>query len=203
MSETMSGYEAYQSFLAVTKHFKGQYDYFKYNGKISTTYDSFSIRKDKYLFDKVAKKYKKSDELLKFLVASTVDGNRQGWIGDLLDPYHDIVYKKWKKKIESLSYTFKEDLSQLSDIEPDFNNLFRFVDEKHPLLFRTYSGGKISLETLAILDELVHYTQVWKKEEDIVLKETIELIEKYKPFVWHFSNADKKKLKQIVLETYS
>jgi hypothetical protein len=203
MSETMSGYEAYQSFLAVTKHFKGTYDYFKYGGKINTNYDSFLIKKDKYLFDKVAKKYKNSDELLKFLVSSTVDGNRQGWIGDLLNPYHDIVYKKWKKKIESLSYNFKEDLSHLNEIESDFNNMFKFVDGKHPLLFRAYSGRKISLETLVILDELVHYTKAWQKEDDLILKETIHLIEKYSPFVWHFSGADKKKLKQIVLETYS
>lgn len=200
MSDTMSGFDAYQTYLAVSSHFKGHYDYFKYGGKVNAKRDSFEARKDKYLFEKASKKFKRED-FIKYLVANLTDGNM--WIGELMTPAHEINYKKWKKKIESLSYTFKEDMSLLCDIEPKFDNLFRFVDEKHPLLFRAYSGRKISLETLAVLDELVHYTQVWKKENDIVLKETIELIEKYKPFVWHFSNADKKKLKQIVLETYS
>lgn len=199
MSETMSGFDAYQTYLAVSNHFKGQYDYFKYGGKVNAKRESFEARRDKYLFEKVSKKFKRED-FIKYLVANMTDGSL--WIGELLTPAHEIAYKKWKKRIESLTYNFKEDIETLSDLEGDFNNVF-LPKESHPILYRAYSGRKISLETLVILDELVHYTKAWQKEDDLILKETIHLIEKYSPFVWHFSGADKKKLKQIVLETYS
>ena len=199
MSETMSGFDAYQTYLAVSNHFKGQYDYFKYGGKVNAKRESFEARRDKYLFEKVSKKFKRED-FIKYLVANMTDGSL--WIGELLTPAHEIAYKKWKKRIESLTYNFKEDIGTLYDLEGDFNNVF-LPKESHPILYRAYSGRKISLETLVILDELVHYTKAWQKEDDLILKETIHLIEKYSPFVWHFSGADKKKLKQIVLETYS
>ena len=195
----MSGFDAYQTYLAVSNHFKGRYDYFKYGGKVNAKRDSFEARRDKYLFEKVSKKFKRED-FIKYLVANMTDGSL--WIGELLTPAHEIAYKKWKKRIESLTYNFKEDIETLSDLEGDFNNVF-LPKESHPILYRAYSGRKISLETLVILDELVHYTKAWQKEDDLILKETIHLIEKYSPFVWHFSGADKKKLKQIVLETYS
>jgi len=200
----MSGFDCYQTFLAVNHHFKkGTYDYFKYNGKNKVNYNAFEVRKDKYLFDKAAKKYQRKEEFLKFLVASTIDGNRQGWIGDLLTPYFEIVYKKWRKRIESLTYNFHEELSHIHDIKDDFNNLFVIKDGMHPYAFRLYQRGKLSLESLIILDDLVHFTRHWKNQDDLILNELIELIENYRPFFYHFTNADIKKLKSIVLEIYS
>jgi hypothetical protein len=204
MSDEMSSFDAYQSFLAITRHFKeGAYDYFKYNGKISASHSSFMARKDKYLFEKALKKYSRKDEWIKFLVASTVDGNRQGWIGDLLCPYHDIVYKKWRKRTESLTYNFKEELTKIHSKEENFNNLFVIEDGKHPYAFRLFQRGIVSLETLVLLDDLVHFTKHWSKQDDIILNDTVSLIKKYRPFLYHFTNADNSKLKQIILEIYS
>lgn len=201
MSETMSGFDCYQTYLAVSNHFKNKsYDYFKYNGKVAVKSTSYEARKDKYFFEKASRKFKRED-FVKYLVANTIDGKT--WIGELLTPSQEIAFKKWRKRIESLTYNFKEELSYISDKEENFNNLFVIKDGKHPLAFRLYQRGRVSLETLVILDELVHFTKHWSKQEDMILNETIALIHKYRPFLYHFTNADNNKLKQIVLETYS
>lgn len=201
MSESMSGFDCYQTYLAVNNHFKEKsYDYFKYNGKINVRQTSYESRKDKYFFEKASRKFKR-DDFVKYLVANFIRGNT--WIGELLTPRTEIDFKKWRKHIESLTYNFKEELSQIYDKEENFNQLFVIQDGKHPLAFRLYQRGKMSLETLVLLDELVHFTKHWSEHDDIILNETIELIYKYRPFLYHFTNANNNKLKQIVLETYS
>lgn len=201
MSDTMSGFDCYQTYLAVSNHFRNKsYDYFKYNGKVAVKPNSYEARKDKYFFEKASRKFKRED-FIKYLVANTIGGN--SWIGELLTPSHEIAFKKWKKRIESLTYNFREEISQIHDKEENFNQLFVMEDGKHPYAFRLYQRGKVSLETLVILDDLVHFTKHWSKQNDMILNELVELIAKYRPFLYHFTNADNNKLKQIVLETYS
>lgn len=201
MSETMSGFDCYQTYLAVNNHFKQKsYDFFKYHGKISAKTASYEARKDKYFFEKASRKFKR-DDFIKYLVANFTRGNT--WIGELLTPKTEIDFKKWRKRIESLTYNFKEELSQIHDKEENFNNLFVIEKGKHPYAFRLYQRGTVSLETLVLLDDLVHFTKHWSKHDDIILNEVVELIHKYRPFLYHFTNADNNKLKQIVLETYS
>jgi len=201
MSETMSGFDCYQTYLAVNNHFKQKsYDFFKYHGKISAKTASYEARKDKYFFEKASRKFKR-DDFIKYLVANFTRGNT--WIGELLTPKTEIDFKKWRKRIESLSYNFKEELSQIHDKEENFNNLFVIEKGKHPYAFRLYQRGTVSLETLVLLDDLVHFTKHWSKHDDIILNEVVELIHKYRPFLYHFTNADNNKLKHIVLETYS
>lgn len=201
MSEEMSGFDCYQTYLAVNSHFKQKsYDFFKYNGKMKVKQTSYESRKDKYFFEKASRKFKR-DDFVKYLVANMTDGSF--WIGELLTPSHEIAYKKWRKRIESLSYNFKEEISLIHDKESDFNKLLLINDGKHPLLFRLYLRKKVSLETLVILDDLVNYTKLWSKQDDVMLKDVVETIEKYRPFLHHFTDCSKEKLKNIVLETYS
>lgn len=201
MSESMSGFDCYQTYLAVNNHFKQKsYDFFKYHGKINVRNASYEARKDKYFFEKASRKFKR-DDFIKYLVANFTQGNT--WIGDLLTVKTEIDFKKWRKRIESLTYTFKEELSRIHDKEENFDHLFTIEDGKHPYAFRLYQRGMVSLETLVLLDDLVHFTKHWSKHDDLILNDTIELIQKYRPFLYHFTNADNNKLKQIVLETYS
>ena len=201
MSDTMSGFECYQTYIAVNNHFKNKsYDFFKYQGKISAKSLSYEARKDKYFFEKASKKFKK-DDFIKYLVANITSGS--SWIGELLTPSHEIAYKKWRKRIESITYNFKEELMKTYEKESDFNKLFVIEDGKHPLLFRLYQRSKVTLETLVLLDGLVHFTKYWYRQDDMMLKSIVEMIENYRPFLYYFTNADNNKLKQIVLETYS
>lgn len=202
MSESMSGFDCYKTWSAVSAHFKRDYDFFKYNGKIRVSETSYNTRKDKYFFEKASRKFKQ-DEFIGFLVSNLINPSSGQWFGEMLNARHEIVYKKWRKRVEAITYNFKEEISQLYDRNENFNHIFVIEDGKHPLLFRLYQSNKVSLETLVLLDDLVNFTKVWANYDDIILKGIAENIKKYRPFLHHFTNADNKKLKQIVLETYS
>ena len=68
MSE-VGGYEAFAMYHALKLHFTGSYDFVKYNGKCNITKDQFSLRKDKFTFYKLSRKYKR-EELFGFFVAN-------------------------------------------------------------------------------------------------------------------------------------
>ena len=204
MSDKMSGFDCYATWCAVGAHFRrGNYNYFKYHGKIRASKEKYQTRKDKYYFEKMSSKWSR-DQIFKWMVSVHIDKDIDtSWIGNLINPRTEVAVKKWRKRIESLTYNFKEELSQIQAKEENFNNLFVIVDGKHPYAFRLYQRGMVSLETLVLLDDLVHFTKHWSKHDDLMLNELIELIQKYRPFLYHFTNADNEKLKQIVLETYS
>ena len=53
-----TGFAAYALWNALKLHFTSDsYDYFKYNGKTNVSKQTFSIRKDKYQFYKLSRKY--------------------------------------------------------------------------------------------------------------------------------------------------
>lgn len=196
----MSGFDAYRTYLAVSRHFTGKYDYFKYNGKINVSEASYEARKDKYFFEKASRKFKR-DEFVKFIVANSSQSD--SWIGDLMTPSKEIAYKKWKKWVESLTYNFQLEIGKLNEIEEDFNNLFACKDGKHPLLFRLYLRKKVSIETIILLDDLINFSRVWERVDDKMISDFLFLISKYRPFLHSYSKLPREKLRQIILEIYS
>lgn len=188
----MSAYECYKEYLALKNHFSKQdYDYFKYNGKLRVNPDSFNSRKDKLFFQKLAK----HPDVHNFLVAN-LSKNEKAWIKELAySEEAERTYKDWLKKQQSLTYVFKNELNRLSS---NFNDNFLIgKKEQHPLLFRRYLGGEVSLETLCILLELSKAKRYWDKkmEYDPVYQETKTKVEKYIPFLKY----DKDKIKNIAL----
>ena len=66
-----------------------------------------------------------------------------------------------------------------------FENLFAVENKQHPKLMKEFLGGRVSLETIIILNELVDYEQSWKKElkDDIVWQDLNKLMTNYKRFL--------------------
>jgi hypothetical protein len=202
MSEYMSAFETYRTYLAMNQHFtRKSYDYFKYNGKVKVNESTFLGRKDRYFFEKASKKFKR-DEFMHFLLANYTSGSDH-WIGNLMSGENLINMKKWKKRIDSLTYTVKEDILNLNDQEEKLDHALKMVDGKHPLLYRLYLRKKISLETLVILDDLVGYSKLWKRYDDMMLNDFLFLMEKYRPFLHQAILIDKNKFRKIILDIYS
>jgi hypothetical protein len=202
--EMMSGFECYKTYLAVSQHFvRDSYDFFKYNGKTNAKESAYLTRRDKYFFEKASKRFKRGD-FLKFLVANYVNNTsiNNKWIGEMMGSSSSDVLVSWKKRVESLTYRFSEDISYLYDVDEDFNKLFMAVDGSHPLIYRHFAQGRISVETMVLLDKLVGFSKLWAKYDDIVLNDTIKLMKKYSPFLEQFSPTEKKKLKDVVLKYY-
>lgn len=202
MSEYMSAFETYRTYLAMNQHFtRKSYDYFKYNGKVKVSETTFLARKDRYFFEKASRKFKR-DEFMEFLLANYTSGTEH-WIGNLMSGENLINMKKWKNRIDSLTYNFKEDILYLNDQDESLDNSLKMVDGKHPLLYRAYLRKKVSLETVVILDDLVGYSRLWKRYDDMMMNDFLFLMDKYRPFLHQAILIDKSKFKKIILDIYS
>lgn len=199
---TMSAFDVYKTYLAVSSHFKNKsYDFFKYNGTVRAKETTFLARRDKYFFEKAAKKFKRED-LVEFLVSCHVNSDTE-WIGDMFNAANTVRYQKWRKRLEALSYTFEQEICTLQEAEENFDKLFTIEDNKHPLLFRMYLRNKTSMETMAILEHALGYSKKWKNIDDVMVQEFLFKLSKYKPFFLSFAGDHKDKWKKIVLKVYA
>jgi hypothetical protein len=190
----MNSFEVYQTYLALKLHFTNpDYDFFKYHGKVSASVDTFSNRKDRFFFEKLAK----HNDPVGFLLANIIS-NPHTYVRDLA--YSEDakrVYLDWLKKKESLSYVFGEELSNLSR---DFNGNFVCISGVHPPLLRLYLANKITLETLCILCDLTGCLKYWAKQMkgDIIYDDIELLVRKYTPFL----QFDKEKFSKIIRNNF-
>ena len=113
----MTDYEAYQNYLAMKLHFGGEYDFHKYNGKVSATLESFEKRKDKFKFVRLSKKLS-DPEILDYFLANFIRGKE--WIGDF-DQKNLIAHKKI---VQSLQYFYENDLEKLLTSSHNFDIIF-------------------------------------------------------------------------------
>ena len=107
-------------------------------------------------------------------------------------------YQEWKKKTQSLSYIFKEEVNNLFD-NNQVNEVFD-CSKGHPPILKSYLGGETSLETLVICDRIFEYGKNFdKKLDDPVWQSVSKRIKKYDPFLNINVPKFKKILQEIVL----
>ncbi len=152
------------------------------------------LRKDKFQFYKLSRKYKR-EELFGFFVANMLV-NPKIWVGDLLSEDAESEYKVWQKTQQSLSYVFEQDIQRVFDMVNNPEELLKVVDGQYPLLYNLYMQGKIAKETLIILNEILNFLPMWVKkvDDDLIFPEFVKSCEKYKPFL----NFDKQKMITIL-----
>ena len=191
----MKPYDAFCLYLSLKNHFGSEkYDFFKYGGKSNVREDTFETRRDKYFFMKLAKK----QEPFEYMLANFVKRGKKTWIGDILDSSGEETYLGWKKRKESLTYSFKSELSKLKD-ELDDNLIVE--DGNKPYLLRLYLLGDFSIESLCVLNACLNFVPYWDKEiseYDPMWQETKLLIKKYTPFL----TFDRESMKKVVDERF-
>ncbi len=196
----MTPFECYKTYIAIKNHFtKDTYDYHKYLGKTKVTLQSFYNRKDRFWFEKLSRN-KSDDEILNFFVSNFVSSqNSQSlWIGDIIKN-GESIHKGWERKIQSLSYKFKEEVESIFSLN-NFDEMFSIKDNKHPKILKEYFKGTISIETLIILDKILNYKNNFDKHlNDPVWELTSNLIKKYTPFLNINVFQYKKILKECIL----
>ena len=190
----MEAFEAYKIYTAVKNHFVlDSYDYFKYNKKINLSYNSFLNRRDKIFFAKLGKR--KENYLEDFLVSNFLHDPKM-WIGELLSEESETKYKEWKRRQESLTYIFKNEVEFMDGWNSEeLEEWFQVQYGKHPNIIRMYLRKEISLETLTMLNSILNFMNRYDKEvTDPVYKEVSKLCKKYQPFL----RFDKSKIKSIL-----
>jgi len=195
------GIDAYKIYLAIRNHFKTDYDYFKYNGKMKISDESFLKRRDRFFFAKLERKYKKS-ELVYFFVANFIKDENM-WSGSLVGNESEKVYYEWLKYVESLKYNFTNECQKLQTLLEDkslsFDDLFNINNNSHPILLTKVVGGHISIETFSIMDMIISFTNRWNKHiDDFTYINVKQISVKYKPFL----NVDKDVYKSIMKKVF-
>jgi len=195
----MAPFDAYKTYLALKNHFtKNNYDYHKYQGKVRANLDSFYKRKDRFWFEKLSRN-KTDQEVIDFFIANFihVDDPSSLWIGSIIHD-GDTHYKDWQKRIQSLSYIFKEESEKLFK-DYKFEEVFD-CSKSHPVLLKMFLGGKISLETMVIYDRIFLYGKNFDKKLKDPVWETVSLkIKKYSPFIHIDVFRYRKILKEVIV----
>ena len=114
------GYESYKLYLGIKLHYNSDYDFNKYNGKVSASFESFLKRSDKFQFSKLRKQHR--ENLKDFYIANFM--HKDYWIGDLFGEEAKENYTEWKKYNQSLLYCFEKDIRYLHSLEGVLDNLF-------------------------------------------------------------------------------
>ena len=192
----IDSFQTYRYFMAIKLHLTtDRYDVFESNGRVAGTRATFEKRNDRFLFDKLGRKFKTPRELIEFFVSNIAYGNSSVIYSQEADDY----YQQWIKRKESRSALFKMQLDKiynhLERTGKTFDKLFANEDGT-PELLTMYLGDHIHLETVVILDDLENFLPAWK-ESSPIFEDQIRVLNKIKKFVKY----DKSKI-ELVYNTY-
>lgn len=182
----MESFEVYRYYLALRLHFTTEkYDAIKQQGRVKASRQAFLKRNDLLAMRRVAETYS-DKEVVDFLVSNFITGDRWGGVFDVDAKER---YAEWKKRIESLSYTFEKEISKVQLLSEKasitFNDCFIPTKGQHPYIIKMFLRGDVSIETLVILDELLNFTPELdnKLAGDLVWPDISRIIRKYTPFL--------------------
>jgi len=193
-------FDCYKAYLGLKNHFtKDNYDYHRYGGKSRASLNSFYKRRDRFFFEKLSRQ-KNDDEVIEFFVSNfvTCDDPQSLWIGEIVRN-GEKNYTDWKKRLQSLSYNFKEEVTTIFS-NKDFDSMFKIEGTKHPPIIKEHLANNLSLETLVILNKIVGFKDDFDSRlEDPVWKFLSMRINKYNSFIHIDVFKYKKILKEVIL----
>jgi hypothetical protein len=180
----MTGYEAFCLYSSLKLHFTQEsYDYFKYYGKSKTSVEAFENRKDKWHFYKLSRRFSNAEQGRDFIIANLLRDS-DVWIGYLLTNDADVVYRDRQKVIQSLTYTFTNEIASLMSQENP-NDSLMIHEGEYPKLLTQLLHGDISIETMCILNAILNFLPMWdRKIVDTIHYPNVSLkMKKYTPFI--------------------
>jgi hypothetical protein len=160
---------------------------------------AFYKRNDRMWFEKISRQ-KTDQEIIDFFVANFVscDDPQSLWVGNIIRE-GESNYNNWRKKIQSLSYIFKEEIES-SFSNKNFDDLFKIEGNQHPQILKDHLQGKLSLETMVILNQILNYQKEFDKKLLDPIWEFISMrISKYSSFLHTDMFKFRKILKECVL----
>jgi hypothetical protein len=192
----MEPIDVYLMYCAMKAHFgKSDYDFVTYRGKTRIKRDTFYKRKDRSFFVRVSRKYKTEEEIKNYFVSNFIK-DKKGYIAN----FNDENYQSWKLKRKGFFDIFEVEMKPLVDA---FEDLFMVTNGQHPKLM--FLGGRVSLETIIILDELVNFSLSldWNKqlEDDIIWIDLKNLMNNYKRFLTIDQEQYKIRLLKLIEES--
>lgn len=189
----MSAFEAYVCYLALKQHFTvASYDFFKYHGKVRAKHETFEKRRDRFFFDKLSRQPDPKTLIIANLIEDV------SYVNDMISSEGLARGKKYNQWNMALSHNYNEELKNAL-ANCSFNDLLLFpTDSQYPPLLSGLMSKQISIQTVIILDSLVHFMDNWDKQlsNDYLWPEIKHKLDKFRPFLVF----DKDKLKKISVD---
>lgn len=191
----LSGYGAYQLFLALRTHFNSnKYDFFQFHGKLKINKESYLKRHDKHFFEKIAKEFDMKT-LRDFYIANLLKDKH--YIMDFLDDEANTNLAEYLRRKQALSYNFTNELDRV------FNNSitgsFVIRNSVYPDIVSFFLRGTVSPETMVIINDFIPFIAKYDKylgNDDPIWSKVSMKLKKYKPFLKY----DSDKMKYILRE---
>ena len=144
---------------------------------------------------RLSKKYKSEEEIKHYFLYHLIR-DRKGYIAN----FNDENYNTWKLKRSNFFNMF---VVEMTPLVKEFEPLFEVKKHNHPKLLKEFLGGRVSLETLIILDELVSFSKKWDKllEDDIVWPDLKRFMNDYKRFLTIDKNKYRMNLLTLIEES--
>ena len=193
----MDGFKAYRYYLALKLHFTSdKFNVFENRGNVKGSREAFNARNDRYIFEKLARKIGNDRDIIQFFVANFAYGNESAiYAGQEADDN----LAEWNRRKQSITKIFIDDLaSLLTYVEINklpTSSIFDFNFNEYPAALKLFLGGKISIETLVIVNELDHIVEHWLDNSTVQHIWSGELL-RIKKLIG-FVKYDKEKLRKI------
>jgi hypothetical protein len=180
----MDAYKAYRYYLAIKLHFTtDKFNVFANHGAVKYSRERFNNRNDRYIFDKLSRKFKSDKEYIHFLACNYMYGNPDVVYSGQEAEDNYIEYTRIKQSITKI---FSDDtniiLRELEKTNSDLN----FTNNQLPIIITLYLSNKIKLESLRILDDRFNLLHNLKMENQTLYKmfdDLFRVVEKSKGFV--------------------
>ncbi len=189
----MTPFRLYQDYISLKTHFSQEkYDFFR-NKPHRVTLKSFEKRKDIWCFEKLCR----HPHPLALIVSNLITEEKI-WPEFLVREEAQRNYAERTKRIDSLTYTFTEDLKELL---PDFDSNIIVKENSLPYLLKFLIRGNICIETVCIIVDISNCLRHWDKQlEGDVLWEGLRIkIMKYTPFLVYYKDTYRK----LIVSTFN
>lgn len=194
----MNGLTAYKYYQAIKLHFTSdKYDVFTSKGHVRCSRESFEKRNDRYIFEKLATKFRTDKELIQYLASNFMYG------------HHEVVYNQvdgdrnyitFLKRKQSITQVFTDDLHKLDLDAGELNKtIFDCTNNQLPIIISYLLNKRITLETLSICNDINGFIE--KIDSDLVRTmygDILRAIQKSHKFIKY----DSTKLVPIYMEAF-
>ncbi|QDH49147.1 helicase assembly protein [Pantoea phage Phynn] len=193
----------YKLYLVMKNHFAGKYDAIKYRWEIKVTEASFSKRKDRYFFAKLAERFTFKE--IYFIFLSNMVANPEFWVGSV-DEDSIVFYRQYIGKLRRIDNVFVDEVKNLYEFSRmkgiTLNQVFAYSEKSSTsYIIKLLQANVVSYETFLILDSILgiinRHDEIAK---DFVWNELSKKLNAYKKIV-EINNENQLKYKALLKET--
>lgn len=155
-------FDIFVMFKALKLHFTNEkYDYFLYNGQVRTSPKDFDNSNERFYFLSLLKKYNIQD-IQDYLVCN-VYLNPKIFSGDLLSEQSQNNFFEFKKRKQSISYIFKNDLKKICE-KNSFIETLQIKNGNEPIILDLFYQKDITTETFLIIDKFIGIIDIFSNK---------------------------------------